>query len=408
MSSSLMEPLAAKRLKLAMDNIHNSEIPNQDIKQPDWSLLPFTVLRHIYSFSSNKDRYNMSLTCKTWLEPFVAPEIWRSLTFRFDRNQDLYVTRFLKRILPVSLRHLNIDFKEADKGIIVSEIDSLECVKLVIRHRIIHQVKNLVSLRLANIGRFTKNWPEDRKRKDLVMLVKCFIEMQTDLQVFNLSCAGLDLETGRKMMLKLGLNCGSNVHKLVIDDFISNDYEGNEDFVDMMDKSLLEPLRYFTKLTSLTVSFNNLCGNVLGVLTTSGCLNCMRIFVVNVADPIRISSRRWRNLQTACPQLQIYFTFVNSTTSQNFVKILKPGIPLTGIKWNVEKGFQEENWVERTITECLSHVATKFKDSLRHVRVSLQVADESEAIIFNDIMKKLRPFVRHHLCSMRVLRVVCV
>ncbi|XP_055862393.1 uncharacterized protein LOC106062241 isoform X3 [Biomphalaria glabrata] len=334
MSSSLMEPLAAKRLKLAMDNIHNSEIPNQDIKQPDWSLLPFTVLRHIYSFSSNKDRYNMSLTCKTWLEPFVAPEIWRSLTFRFDRNQDLYVTRFLKRILPVSLRHLNIDFKEADKGIIVSEIDSLECVKLVIRHRIIHQVKNLVSLRLANIGRFTKNWPEDRKRKDLVMLVKCFIEMQTDLQVFNLSCAGLDLET------------------------------------------------------ALTVSFNNLCGNVLGVLTTSGCLNCMRIFVVNVADPIRISSRRWRNLQTACPQLQIYFTFVNSTTSQNFVKILKPGIPLTGIKWNVEKGFQEENWVERTITECLSHVATKFKDSLRHVRVSLQVADESEAIIFNDIMKK--------------------
>ncbi|KAK6968161.1 hypothetical protein BgiMline_028020, partial [Biomphalaria glabrata] len=60
----------------------------------------------------------------------------------------------------------------------------------------------------------------------------------------------------------------------------------------------------------LTVSFNSLCGNVLGVLTTSGCLNCMRIFVVNVAYPIRISSRRWRNLQTACPQLQIYFTFV--------------------------------------------------------------------------------------------------
>uniref|UniRef100_A0A2C9LL43 F-box domain-containing protein n=1 Tax=Biomphalaria glabrata TaxID=6526 RepID=A0A2C9LL43_BIOGL len=110
------EEHASKRMRLTYQrgadlNVYNKPAQAKVHLEPDWSLLPYTVLKHIYTVLPNTHRYSMSLTCRSWNAPFRTPDLWRNLTFRFNRVQDKKAKRFCQTMVPTGVRHLNIDCK---------------------------------------------------------------------------------------------------------------------------------------------------------------------------------------------------------------------------------------------------------------------------------------------------------
>uniref|UniRef100_A0A2C9JU29 F-box domain-containing protein n=1 Tax=Biomphalaria glabrata TaxID=6526 RepID=A0A2C9JU29_BIOGL len=219
------EKQAPKRMKLADDNGLDLHTPRNVIQnnEPDWSLLPYTVLKCIYSLLPRRHQCNMSLACRNWFEHFKASSISRTLILNFNGVDDSMAMRFFKGIFPRGLLYLNIDCRESDGRPLIDEWDSLEYLLMMMKRMLTLRVEKLVCLRLANMSRMIKDYTEKGKRKDLVMALRGFISNQRQLRVLNLSCAGLNLQHGSEVIAKAGRNCGSKIKKLIIDDLFSMD-----------------------------------------------------------------------------------------------------------------------------------------------------------------------------------------
>ncbi|XP_055861150.1 uncharacterized protein LOC106068395 isoform X1 [Biomphalaria glabrata] len=386
-SSDMEEKQAPKRMKLADDNGLDLHTPRNVMlnNEPDWSLLPYTVLKCIYSLLPRRHQCNMSLACRNWFEHFKASSISRTLILNFNGVDDSMAMRFFKGIFPRGLLYLNIDCRESDGRPRIDEWDSLEYLLMMMKRMLTLRVEKLVCLRLANMSRMIKDYTEKGKRKDLVMALRGFISNQRQLRVLNLSCAGLKLQHGSEVIAKAGRNCGSKIKKLIIDDLFSMDNE-DEDFTDQLSTVLLEPLRYYTGLTSLACSYQNLSPEILNVLATSGVLKLLRVYVVKVMDPGHMTTGDWENLQASCPQLEAHFICTNAIDYQTFWSMMIPGIPLTIFRWTIEEDFLDENWSEETLARGLFHLSRTLPGNIRHVSVSLQVAASHIACLFNGIL----------------------
>ncbi|KAK0068993.1 F-box only protein 39-like isoform X3, partial [Biomphalaria pfeifferi] len=188
------EEPASKRIKLSTDDINNFKACGvKHNTTGNWCALPYIVLEMIYSMLPNKDRFNMSLTCRAWGDPMTTSSIWRNLKFKLNGTQDGRTEQFVKNVKPKFLRHLSINCTEA-KDAVNRETDSLTYLKALIRHFIDQMTDKLVSLRLANLSRIVDQVAKFSKKNDLIYSLRRFLEIQTRLNILNLSCAGFTLD----------------------------------------------------------------------------------------------------------------------------------------------------------------------------------------------------------------------
>ncbi|KAK0043879.1 F-box only protein 39-like isoform X1, partial [Biomphalaria pfeifferi] len=380
------EEPASKQIKLSTNSVNNFRAcAVRNVKRNtrgNWKQLPYVVLKKIYSLLPNKDRFNMSLTCRAWGDPLTTPSIWRSLKFKLDRIEDGRTEKFVKKVLPYSVRYLSIDCAEA-KDAVIRERDSLAYLQALIRYFVEQKTDKLVSLRLANMSRIVVRLSKFSKHKDFIFTLRRFLEIQTQLNVLNLSCAGFTLETGTSMLTKVGRSCGSKIKKLIIDGLFAQ--EENKDRAAVV---LLEPFRLFTEVTSLTLSYEYLCDDVLEAFVSYGQLEQLRIYVEDVSRLDRLTSESWQVLRDECPNLEVHFVLRNVFHHLKFKRIMLHGIPLVSLDWEFKKDLSDSDWDNQDVCLCMKYTAIHFHNTIRHITLTVEFCFFELRLVFLEIVKR--------------------
>uniref|UniRef100_A0A2C9LXJ1 F-box domain-containing protein n=3 Tax=Biomphalaria glabrata TaxID=6526 RepID=A0A2C9LXJ1_BIOGL len=381
------EEQAAKRIKLT-NNEYTAECTSDVLDQDtdatthDWRLLPYVALTQIYSMLPNNDRYHMSLTCRNWGVPLTSPEIWRALKFKFNRVEDRKAAEYVLKVRPYALRYLNVDCKESVGGI-VGERDSIIYLLRLIRYLVYHKTDQLISLRLANMSRIIVKWTKSTKHRDLVLTLRRFLETQKELRILNLSCAGFTLEQGTTMLKKVGQSCGSKLDKLIIDGLFAI-----EEDREMLSVVIIQPLKYFTEITSLSISYEYLCDQVIDALIDYGKLLNLRIYVEDSKQLHRITSESWRVLQAECPDLEVHYVLHDVFHHTKFKKILLRGVPLGTLEWDFKEDMNDEDWDDQDVILCMKYTAELFHNTVRHITVGIEHCYYQYRKMFEEILKR--------------------
>ncbi|XP_013076352.2 F-box only protein 39-like [Biomphalaria glabrata] len=352
-----------------------------DQKTPDkvlgWADLPYVALLQIYSFLPNKYRYNMALTCQAWSKPFARPEIWRSVSFRFDSHEDYRAKLFCEYLSLSGVRYLDINCANSTNSPI-NEFCSLLHLNKFLQCFITCGNTKLIALNLTHLSSMS-NWFKWLWNEDRMVVLYELLACQTDLKYLNLSGAELKQEQGLALLGAAGQRCGTTIQCLKIDHFFAKEVQRDNQF----STDFTVTMEHFPKLVHLTVSIQYLSNELLNSLANFGSLKCLCVHSNTTRELIQPSTESWDHLRLSCPNLQVHYILKNIGSRSVFLNILTPGIPLTSLEWELEK-----YWGQNSGLYCCRYIADNYKNTLKHLDLTLNETSQWSLEMYSEIVDK--------------------
>ncbi|XP_078588946.1 F-box only protein 39-like [Branchiostoma floridae x Branchiostoma japonicum] len=227
----------------------------------------------------------------------------------------------------------------------------------------------LRTLKLRHFELHRRTW--QNRSADLVRSIAWFLRSQGRLRWVELQGMSATPEHGLRMFSSLSRRSGANIRFLNIQDFFctAQAIYALPEFHQLFKR--------FRHLSVLYLNYNCVSDELLTTLaeTCAGSLTDMNIKVFHM-DPHfqRIWSMSWYALRSACPKLQVTFTFERVLLYQDVKQCLLPDMPLTNLELTCNNDYVvHRDWV---LSPTVRYVEQYFRQTLGELSIDVLNADD--------------------------------
>ena len=295
----------------------------------------------------------MSLVCNRWSHVFSRPCLWRHRHFRFGsmRSSRAEAQRSIGfcranghhlKYLHVTCEHPSFSTCKRFQKTMSDLFSALVWRNNRLRHFIMNQL---------NMDRY---WRYEFTRERLSACIGRFLKKQVELELFDMSEALCNINTGFKILDTLAYGSGRKLRVLNIEDFFQTRLS-----IFSIDRYLIIMNR-FKELTTLYINYNYMSEALVRNLATT-CAHKLQFVSIKVYkhDPHFhiVDNFTWQFLKRSCPQMYVGMYFESVGSYDEIVRVARREIPLRSL--DIFTGVQHADDVWR-LSDTLKYIGDNF------------------------------------------------
>lgn len=332
----------------------------------DWACLPTVALTEIYTYLKDSDKAHMALACQHWHQVFTDPCLWTERHFRFGgyrsnkRESDRALGYARAHGASLKVLHIRCDHPgfSACKRFQRALSSLVNCL-----------IWRRAQLREVNISQLNteRYWRLGDIRQRLVTCLSRFFRRQCQLQVVDISDAGLQAEGGLNVLDAMTQHSGPSLRNLDLQDFFQLRIAASHFplYVEIMSR--------FRQLHTLHINYSYINDDIIRILTTR-CAQTIRVLNIKVSrsDPHNhtIDNTIWWKVRRVCPLLRVVLSLEGVVAYDDVTRILPRHLPLYSL--NLWTGIAREDEPPHRLTDMMRYLADRFGEVLEELSMSLE------------------------------------
>ncbi|XP_019635204.1 PREDICTED: F-box only protein 39-like isoform X1 [Branchiostoma belcheri] len=339
----------------------------------DWSDLPPEIVVQVFAFLSEQDRASAAVTCSRWHALHSHPSLWRYRTFNLGNTAQFHRTCDMLRQYPLNLAYylktFEAEYPETARG--AHRMHHCKRIQKTMT-TFLSRLRGKAQLRTLKLRQFElhrRTW--QNRSADLVRSIAWFLCSQGRLRWVELQGMSATPEHGLRMFSSLVRRSGASIRVLNIQDYFcpAQAIYALPEFHQLFKR--------FRHLSVLYLNYNCVSDELLTTLaeTCRESLTDINIKVFHM-DPHfqRIWSMSWYFLRSACPKLQVTFTFERVLLYEDVKQCLLPDMPLANLELTCGNDYVvHRDWV---LSPTVRYVEQKFTRTLQELSIDVLNADD--------------------------------